>query len=518
MDSSQEEQQVNVMDVEPVVETTPPKSKKSSSSSKKEKPAEAELPSPKKAKKARSKVVEEEPTKAKKKSSSSSSSKKQETVVATAVATTPTKKRKAEGEAGVVTVAKPQTEKKAAPDQNTPEKLLAALTMLSIKCDEKQLRAIKIHCNEMYVELFKIAGDEAAKGLIYAYTVSSPIGRMFWYSPEEKRFKSTRAHLNLITLKKYEKETLLNLATIKETLTEEQRKKALACVGVASTEEEGDEAVDSLKPEQWLYALIESGVLRRRSETPDYKEKVEHCLWHDTEAKQTFWLGAKACKTKLNRVVLSRERTVNEKNIEAEYERLLKKRAEIAAYLKKALMTTTKTATATAASIVSQQPSVVTVTTPKKPKITIVEKKPVAAVVATPAKKKPVPRVPAPVATKPAIEKDEDSESASVSSIFSLSDDSDDDDNRGENNNNNIAMMLTEEEEAGQPMSEEKARLIENIRRKQALGHKPNTDPRANSMATSLQVSRNVEHCRKRQRLLHDDVEPEIKWFREECI
>lgn len=501
------------MDVEPEVETpAPTKSKKSSSSSsKKAKTVDAEPSSSKKVKKARNKVVAEEEqksTKSKKKSSSSSSKKPE--------ASPPSKKRKADSEECVVTTvalnatAKAAVEKKKMIDQNTPEKMLEWLSILGIRCDDKQLRAIKVHHNDMYQELFRIATNEQAKGLIYAYSVTTPIGRMFWYSPEEKVFKSAHSHLNLIRLKKYEKEALLNITTIKEGLTGEQRQKALACLGIVVAQDEED-AGETLKPEQWLFALIESGVLRRHSEKPDYKEKVEHCLLHDTEAKQTYWTGSKACKSKLNRIVVSRERAVTEKNIDAEYTRLLAKRTEIVTHLKKAL-------TATTSFLQQQQQPSATLSTPapiKKVKVpdAVVEKKqkPVAPL------KKAVPKVPVTAtaaAAKPRKERDEDSESTSTSSSFSLSDD----DVVEEPIKEPVRKEEEEEEEEEEEMCEDKARLLETIRRKQALGHKQTTDPMASSLATSLQVSRNIEHCRKRQKLLQDDVEPEIKWFREECI
>lgn len=427
-----------VMDIESPAITDKKTKKSRSSSSKTSKKATTE-----KAKKSKSKADEKNKKKKKKN--------KAVEMAATVIAT---KKRKADdGDS----VAKAQ-------QLEVPKKMAEWLELLQIRCDEKQLKMLELHCPAMYHELFKIASHETAKGFFFGFIAKSPIGRMFWYSPEEKVFKSVHSHASVIQLVKYQKEASLNLASLKEQLTVEQRKTVYECLGV-----EEDQA-DTIAGDRWLYALAETGVIEKVAGKPDYKQAAESCLLYDPLLKTASWLPSKSGKLALGRIVVSRERAVTEKNIDAEFQRLLKKRAEIATHLKKAL--------ATSAEMAASLPPIVPLLAKKK-KLEEVEVKKT--------KKK-----------KLVVVEEAKLESLSSSQSFSLSED--------------------EEEEEEQPMSKDKAQLFKIINRKKVIDPSLPVSPKTTSVATSLEVSRNIEHCRKRQKLIHDDLEPEIKWFRTECV
>ena len=401
------------------------------------------------------KATTEKAKKSKSKSDEKNKKKKKNKAVEVVAAVVATKKRKADdGDS----VAKAQ-------QLEVPKKMAEWLELLQIRCDEKQLKMLELHCPAMYHELFKIASHETAKGFFFGFIAKSPIGRMFWYSPEEKVFKSVHSHANVIQLVKYQKEASLNLASMKEQLTAEQRKAVYECLVV-----EEDQA-DTIAGDRWLYALVETGVIEKVAGKPDYKQAAESCILYDPLLKTASWLPSKSGKLALGRIVVSRERAVTEKNIDAEFQRLLKKRAEIASHLKKAL--------ATSAEMAASLPPIVPLLTKKKKHEEVEVKK---------TKKKKV-----------VVVEEAKVESLSSSQSFSLSEDE-------------------EEEEEEQPMSKDKARLIEIINREKVIDPSLPVSPKTTSVATSLEVSRNIEHCRKRQKLIHDDLEPEIKWFRTECV
>lgn len=434
-----------VMDIELPI-TTSKKTKKSS------KKGSADAHKTKKVKKSKSKAEEPVTKKSKKKKS-----------VEVPVVVAVTKKRKADDSDSVA----------KAQELNVPKKMAEWLELLRIRCDEKQLKMLELHCPAMYHELFKIASHESAKGFFFGFIAKSPIGRMFWYSAEEKVFKSVHSHANVIQLVKHPKEASLNLASLKEQLTADQRKAVYECLGVAEAD------ADSIISDRWLFALIETGVIEKVAGKPDYKQAAESCLLYDAALKTASWLPSKTGKLALKHIVVSRERAVTEKNIDAEFQRLLKKRAEIAAHLKKALTTS--------AEMAASLPPILPLLAKKKKHEEVEIKK-------TKKIKKKAPVV--------AVEEAK-VESVASSQSFSLSSSEEEDD----------ASQSSEE----QPMSKDKAQLLEIINREKIIDPSLPVTAKTTSVATSLEVSRSIEHCRKRQKLLHDDLEPEIKWFRTEC-
>lgn len=471
----------------------------------------------KKASKSRNKNGTKTPVKEKEKKKKNS--KKMDIDVPTAAAPE-SKKRKVDAAA----LDNPEEgEKKASPDLNTPARIFEWLQLLSIKVDEKALRTLKAQNEQDFNELAKMMTDPSEKGLIYQFSVKTPIGRMFWYSDQANAFKNVAMHHNVVRLTQYAKEASLNVDDCIKQLSDAQRKTVLQCLGVTET------GADSLKTSQWLFALIETNVLERSNEKCDYKQCMEPYLLHDTMTKHSYWLGSKDGKAKLGRIVLSRTRAVTDKNIDSEYGALLKKRTEIIDFLKKALgssstVTTlpppsqtpilsetkkkSKKATTTAKTMDVEEPAVSEKQSKKAKKAKKAKKseKETPAPPAKKAKKEKATKAPTPTPTttsKPTpkpINVD-----VSESSVFT-----------SESSVSASASASVSEEEIPEevPMTSAEAQMMAQLKKKQKIDPSTTLAQVAAKNGKIFEVKANIEQAKMLQKALQDKIDPDIVFLR----
>lgn len=214
---------------------------------------------------------------------------------------------------------------KQVPDLHPLKKVCGWLTMLSIPFDESRLSKVKRHQEKRYLELVEVMSGLKTKGLIYAYSVRTPLGRLFWYSQPEREFKNVREEHNFIKLTGYTKEAELKMIDIQNGLSDNQRKAALDHLGLTGS--------DIVLPETWLFALIEIGVIPREEEKPLSTQSTDAVLFHDTVKKQTYWLSSELGKARFRQVIVTHTRTITENNILNEIGSLSRKRKEIVQFL-----------------------------------------------------------------------------------------------------------------------------------------------------------------------------------------
>lgn len=198
-------------------------------------------------------------------------------------------------------------------DPNSVTRVAADLNKLSIPFDVVKLAKVKRRHEKRYEELTEVMRSDSgtAKGLIFAYSVKTPVGRIFWYSPETRKFKPVRLENSLIKLTKYPKEALLNIADIQKSLSEKERKAALDCINATES--------DIVKPETWLFALVETGIVEKDSDIPPLSTQAsEAVLVHDIEKKQTYWMNSDMGKARFSLAVVTRTRTITENNLNNE--------------------------------------------------------------------------------------------------------------------------------------------------------------------------------------------------------
>ena len=455
-----------------------------------------------------------------------------------------------------------------AAEPNALEKVTEELTKLYVPFDSSKLGKLRRHDIKCYEELVEIMSEQKLKGLIYAYSVKTPVGRIFSYEPKERKFKSLHREHNLITLAKYTEEGLLSLTEIQKTLSDAQRKSLLEAVGITGS--------DLVTPENWLYAFIEGGIIVHNTTKPLTTQSTGAILFHDVNKKQTFWLTSTKGKERFARAIVTRTRTIHDSNMENELTNLLAKRKEIIRFLEKnECLATATTTTTVSLSVENGNDTMIITTTPippqpskkkasralapdttifddhgerKKPTAPVPtpskKKKAAATTTPTPSKKKPEPK---PRAKKQKIEhvaeKEEEMPVRTQSKIsqlmreklnalaFSSEDDSDesleekkkknDEEEEGEGSSGSSSSQSTSEssEDSEESIDRKKEAQLKAavMKKQQKAGYKPNTDPNATSITKSLEVKRNLDEALKHKKVMDDLLEPEIRYFRTNC-
>ena len=448
-----------------------------------------------------------------------SSSKKKKSVRHEEEVATPTKKRKAPEmivktpppviRSPVVVATPTRTPVKV--DTTTPVKVVEWLEMIDIAVSEKHMTALRREKPALFRQLVYVMTNEASRGFIFSYLILTPIGRMFFYAQEDGIFKSVHDEFNIVRLTQYDKEADVKITELVKALTAEQRAAALALLGVTEEKAEG------VTPGSWLFALIENNVLERRKEKPDYKQNAEPCIVHDVAKKESFFMCSKLGKSRLQSVIIvSRARAITEKNIEAEYALLDKKRADIEAEVNFLFGTP----------VVHQQPK----KKKKQPHPYASERKKLSKSEKIAAKaeleaalqaeertlEEKVKHDVQTILAKQLAELPPSSDSDSEAFSFSEEEEEEEENPKKKQKKEKKAV----EEVEAKPLDSiaiAKAALLANMEKKKRLGHIPVIAPNAITLAKSLEVKRNIEDACKTMRIISDRVAPEIAWFRENC-
>jgi len=433
-------------------------------------------------------------------------SSKQAAVIPTPVPEVNKKKRKAEAIEG--------DEKKkgsSAAETNGVEKVINELAKLSIPVDMTKLNRVKRHQPREYEELVTLMNGEKTKGIIYAYTVKTPIGRIFYYIHKEKRFRALRVENNLIKLVKYPKENTLNVAEIQKSLSDSQRKAALECIGLHES--------DIVTPENWLYAMIETGVIEREPEKASSTLAVESVLLHDQAKKQTYWLGSAKAKELFPNAVVTRTRTITDSNVDNEITALYNKRREILKYVEGlACITIAGTVTLSEPPPSASKPRSSEIASMKTGKDIFLEHTPEK-------KKKTTPPTPKKVVEQQPKTKKQKVETPPPQRLKATVASSEEDESESSDSYSSSSSSASESSSISEP-EEKKVKKRRNpeeslkamLKKKQKAGTlKVGTDPNGTTIAKSLEVKRNIEEALKHAKVIDDQMDPDIYFFRNNC-
>jgi len=389
-----------------------------------------------------------------------------------------------------------QVSKKATNIDAAPlDKVLSELRKLCIPVDDSKLGKLKRQHAATYDELVELMGSPKTKGLIFTFSVKTPIGRIFWYVAKERKFFSLRNEHNLIKLVDYANEKSLNVVEIQKSLTDSQRKACLDCLKASES--------DLVPAERWLYALIETGIIKREAEKPHSTQAAEAVLFHDDARKQTLWLGSTKAKEIFPLAIVTRARTITENNIEAELKNLYDKRKAISNFIE------SHDCLVTATLVTLSEPlnkSRATELVPAKTAFDI-------------HKEHEEPKKKAVKSAKPPAKKRK-TEKPSQAQVTSASSEEEAIKPKKPVKKQRLpssSSSSSSESEDSQPCSKAEARLKAQLMKKHKGQIKSSTEPNATTIAKSLEVKRNIDEALKHKKVIDDLADPEIRFFRTTC-